>query len=322
MNNIVEAEYKVVQERTLPVIASEILQIEENVGRVALDGAIRIGERLKEAKAKVEHGQWENWCRDNLNYSKSKTEKLMKIATEYGDENSPYAKTYTCTDLSISKALRLLQVPEDEVETFTENHNVEDMTIRELEEEIRNLKEQINTVDEENDQFRREADQYEEEISRHKNEAARYQAEIEELKAAGADPDKVAQLETALEKQKKKVKRLNEDIKAEQAARDQAVTEALEKEKAALLQEAEKAAADKLQASEKEKEALSEKVTQLERKIRNSSDETMLRFKLKVDQLQEVFTDCVRLTEADSEKRTKMTIALQTVLDSMKGALQ
>ena len=60
MSNIVEADFKIVQERTLPVIAGEILQIEENVGRVALDGAIRIGERLKEAKEKVEHGQWEN----------------------------------------------------------------------------------------------------------------------------------------------------------------------------------------------------------------------------------------------------------------------
>ena len=80
MSNIVEAEFRVVQERSLPVIAGEIMQIEENVGRVALDGAIRIGERLKEAKEKVEHGQWENWCRENLNYSKSKTEKLMKTA--------------------------------------------------------------------------------------------------------------------------------------------------------------------------------------------------------------------------------------------------
>ena len=81
MNNIVEAEYKVMQERTLSVIASEILLIEENVGRVALDGAIRIGEKLKEAKEKVEHGQWETWCKENLDYSKSKAEKLMKIAT-------------------------------------------------------------------------------------------------------------------------------------------------------------------------------------------------------------------------------------------------
>ena len=105
MSNIVEADYRVVPERTLPVIASEILYIESQVAKTALDGAIQIGNKLKEAKEKVDHGQWENWCSENLNYSKSKAEKMMKIAVEYGDENSLYAKTYMCTDLSISKAL-------------------------------------------------------------------------------------------------------------------------------------------------------------------------------------------------------------------------
>ena len=81
MSNIVEAKYRVVHERSLPVIASEILYIESQVAKTALEGAIQIGMKLKEAKEKVEHGQWENWCSENLNYSKSKTEKLMKIAS-------------------------------------------------------------------------------------------------------------------------------------------------------------------------------------------------------------------------------------------------
>ena len=140
MSNIVEAKYRVVHERSLPVIASEILYIESQVAKTALEGAIQIGMKLKEAKEKVEHGHWEEWCSENLNYSKSKTEKLMKIAAEYGDENSPYAKTYMCTDLSISKALKLLQVPENEVEKFAEENKVQDMTVKELEEEIKALK--------------------------------------------------------------------------------------------------------------------------------------------------------------------------------------
>ena len=70
MSNIVEADYRVVPERTLPVIASEILYIESQVAKTALDGAIQIGNKLKEAKGKVDHGQWEDWCNENLNYSK------------------------------------------------------------------------------------------------------------------------------------------------------------------------------------------------------------------------------------------------------------
>ena len=58
MSNIVEADYRVVPERTLPVIASEILYIESQVAKTALDGAIQIGNKLKEAKGKVDHGQW------------------------------------------------------------------------------------------------------------------------------------------------------------------------------------------------------------------------------------------------------------------------
>ena len=77
MSNIVEADYRVVPERTLPVIASEILYIESQVAKTALDGAIQIGIKLKEAKEKVDHGQWEDWCSENLNYSKSKAERCV-----------------------------------------------------------------------------------------------------------------------------------------------------------------------------------------------------------------------------------------------------
>ena len=50
MSNIVEAEYTIVQERTLPVIISEIHIIEQNVAKTALEGAVQIGTRLQEAK--------------------------------------------------------------------------------------------------------------------------------------------------------------------------------------------------------------------------------------------------------------------------------
>lgn len=323
MSNIIEAEYKVVQERTLPVIASEILQIEENVGRVVMDGAIRIGERLKEAKEKVEHGQWENWCRDNLNYSKSWAAKLMKIATEYGDENSPYSKMHTCADLSVSKALRLLQVPEDEVGSFVENHDVEDMTVKELEEEIGKLKDQIDIVGKENDEYRKETERYEAEIAEQKVKIAGYIKEIEDLKESGASPEKITELENKLEKQKKNVKKLQDDIKAEKEAKDQAVADAVEKKKAALLQQAEEAAADKLKEVQEEREKLLDEVAQLEKKLQNSSRENTLMFKLKVDQIQDAFADCKDCIDAeeDTEKRNKMISALATVLDSMKGGL-
>lgn len=50
MSNIVEAKYQIVQDRTLPVIISEIKIIEQTVAKTAMEGAIQIGERLQEAK--------------------------------------------------------------------------------------------------------------------------------------------------------------------------------------------------------------------------------------------------------------------------------
>lgn len=297
MSNIVEADFQVIQERTLPVIATEILQIEENVGRVALDGAIRIGQRLKEAKEKVEHGQWENWCRDNLNYSKSKTEKLMKIAAEYGDENSLYAKTYTCTDLSISKALRLLQVPEEEVETFAENHNVEDMTIKELEKEIKELKVKNEEKEAENTNLL---------------------SKIGEFEKQEVDSKRISELETKLEKQAKQNQKLNEKLQKEKAEKDREVQEALAEEKEKAKAEAESAAADKIREAEKKSDELLEKIEQLEKKAENASNENILLFKLKVDQLQEVYADCESAADASSEPE-KLKAALKNMMKALIG---
>ena len=178
MSNIVAADYRVVPERTLPVIASEILYIESQVAKTALDGAIQIGIKLKEAKEKVDHGQWEDWCSENLNYSKSKAEKMMKIATEYGDENSPYAKTYMCTDLSISKALRLLQVPESEVESFAEKNDIQDMTVKELEDKIKALKQE---KEDQSVEMEKEILELQERMEKKNDEAERLAGELESM---------------------------------------------------------------------------------------------------------------------------------------------
>lgn len=321
MSNIVEANFKAVQDRTLPVIASEILLIEERVAKTALDGAIQIGFRLKEAKEKVEHGQWEDWCHENLNYSKSKTEKLMRIASEYGDENSVYAKTYTCTDLSVSKALALLQVPEEEVETFAENHNVNDMTVKELNEQISKLKEQVSGFAEENDNLERQAEEYKEKHDSLNEENEILKKELEDLKAAGADTEKIKNLEAKLEKQKEKTKKLQDEIKQAKADKDSEIETAVNKERESLEAEAEKKASDKLQQEREKSEALSDQVKALEKKIENSSREELIKFKLRVDQLQDVFAECCLCidSESDPQQQAKMRNALQVVLAGMKG---
>lgn len=149
MSNIVEAEYMIEQERTLPVIISEIKIIEQQTARVVLENGIGIGRRLQEAKEQVGHGRFGQWCEENLNYSQDTAQKFMRLAKEYGDENSLLANTAISRNFSISNALSLLKLPEEDREKFAEEHPVEDMTNKALEEEIRKLKAEKATLEEE-----------------------------------------------------------------------------------------------------------------------------------------------------------------------------
>ena len=307
MSNIVEAEYQVISEasRSLPVIIAEIKTMETTVYRVTLQGIIRIGECLEEAKQQVGHGGWYDWCKDNLGYTQKQAQRFMQIARKYGNENSPYSNVTNLADLSISKALALLQVPEEQVENFVETHDVDSMKFKELEEEIKALKESN------------------EEAAAIKEEAAKMKMELDQLKAAGADPEKIADLESKLEKQKDKNKKLAEDLKAEKDSKEKAIAEALDEKEAELKAQAEDAVGERLLQMGKEKLELEEKIENLNRRIENSSNENTLAFKLRVDQLQEVFTDCVEhiRAEIDLDTAQKMRTALGAVMDSLKGGI-
>lgn len=315
MSNIVEADYRVVPERTLPVIASEILYIESQVAKTALDGAIQIGIKLKEAKEKVDHGQWEDWCSENLNYSKSKAEKMMKIATEYGDENSPYAKTYMCTDLSISKALRLLQVPESEVESFAEKNDIQDMTVKELEDKIKALKQE---KEDQSVEMEKEILELQERMEKKNDEAERLAGELESMKSQTADPEEIIKLEEKLHKAKERENDLKEKLKAEKEARDQEIQKALEKEGDKLKAEAETAAAKQIEITRRDNESMAQQIKELEAKIDNVSNESLMLFKLKVDQLQKIYQECQdAATETPDPGKTKA--ALVQIMEALIG---
>lgn len=305
MSNIVEAEYQVIPERSLPVIVAEIKTMETTVYRVTLQGIIRIGECLEEAKQQVGHGGWYDWCKDNLGYTQKQAQRFMQIARTYGNENSPYSNVTNLADLSISKALALLQVPEEQVENFVETHDVDGMKFRELEEEIKALKEE-----------KAEAEAMRE-------EAAKLKIELDELKASGADPEKIAELEAKLEKQKEKNKKLTEDLKAEKDSKEKAIAEALDEKAVELQRQARQQSIKELEAAKHEKEELQERIEALTRKLENSSNENTLAFKLRVDQLQEVFSECMECikVESDPDTEQRMRTALGTVMDSLKGGM-
>ena len=111
MSEIINADFRVVQERTPEVICTEIKTIETQTCGFVIGGAIEIGRRLTELKAMVGHGNWLEYCENKLEYKEKQVQRFIKISNTYGNENSPFSNPSILSDLSISKAYSLLAVP-------------------------------------------------------------------------------------------------------------------------------------------------------------------------------------------------------------------
>ena len=138
--------------RTVETVTLEIRTLQHQAQQMLLGYAIEIGRRLVEVKAMLPHGQWGGYIREQLGYSQSTANNMMRIFEEYGAAQQslfgPEAKSQALGNLSYTKALRLLALPADEREEFAEANDVEDMSTRELEAAIR-----------ERDEARRQAEQ-------------------------------------------------------------------------------------------------------------------------------------------------------------------
>ena len=311
--SIVEADYTIVQERTLPVIISEIKIIEQNVAKTAMEGAIQIGQRLQEAKEQVGHGNFEAWCNENLNYSSRTARNFMRIADEYGGENGLISNRKMSSDLSISNALSLLKVPEEDRKKFVEEHNVEDMTNKDLEDEIRKLKAEKATLEEEVANVAKDRS----EVHGKLEEA---EAEVEALKGKlsmisiepKADLEEMEKLQEKLQKAEESLKKEKEKLKAEKESRQKAIDKEVEAQRKEMAEETRKSI-----------DGLKDEIEKLKNREQKAGNELLLKFKILVDQLQDVFRqagECI-LAEEDQDKANKMNAALRQVLQSMEEDL-
>lgn len=122
---------------------------------------IEIGKRLIEAKEHLPHGAWADWLKDAVEFSQETANRFMRIAREYSN-SSPV------TNLSYTKMLALLQVPEEDREAFlAESHlvngvpkTVEEMSKRELEQAIRERDQARKEAAEQKARAKREYDNY------------------------------------------------------------------------------------------------------------------------------------------------------------------
>ena len=146
-----------IQKRTPAVIAQELRQIQQNFRVMTLMYAVEAGRRLVEAKALVDHGEWGDWVKNEAGMSSSSASRLMKLYKEYASDEltleGAVVNSSTLQKLSISNALRLLAVPEEERETFAKENDVEHLSAREMDKLIK----QRETAEAERDAAKKQA---------------------------------------------------------------------------------------------------------------------------------------------------------------------
>lgn len=264
--------------RTIEAITGEILDAQRKGGEAILT----IGRCLNEAKDMLSHGEWLPWLAEKVGYSEKTAQNFMRLAREF---SNPQA----LADLGATKALKLLALPQEEREQFVEDHNVIDMTTRQLEQAIK-----------ERDEARKAAEEAQAEATTAEQVRAKMAEDMALLKARlnGAREDQ----EQAAASAKKLAAEL-EELKArpvEVAVETVADPEALEKARAEAMAEMQgkldraKERQKRAEAQAKEAQADLEQVkTQLqesERARKNAvlaSDEDMATFQVLFQQAQE-----------------------------------
>lgn len=267
------------EDRTIEVITGEILEAQRKGGEAVLT----IGKCLIKAKEMLPHGEWLPWLAEKVGYSEKTAQNFMRLAREF---SNPQA----IADLGATKALKLLALPPEEREKFVADHNVIDMTTRQLEQAIR-----------ERDEARAAAEQAaaEQRAAEQARDKMAEDMKFLNVRLAGAKEDReqamqdVARLEAELADLKAKPVDVAVEPVVDQAAIDKARADAIA-EMQAKLDKAKEAAAkarDKQKQAEASVEVLKrslEERDKSEKKAAIAGDKELAQFEVLFNQGQEL----------------------------------
>lgn len=327
------------QQRDIKTVTAEIRTLTQQGQRLALEYAIEIGRRLKEAKSMLPHGQWGRWLKEEVEFSQSSAVNFMRLFEEYGADQitifGAEAKSEALGKLTYTKALKLLAMPEEEREAFVRENPVEEMSSRELEQAIRERDqarqrlEEAETRLEELEQAGEREQELEKQLAEAKKEAdtASFAAKKagEELKRrlAQAEAEKI-RAEEEREKARKELERLksNPEIPAETLGE---LAREAKKEARQELKDKTKKLEDKVRAAEEKAAEAEKKAEELRKRIATASPETA-QFKLVFEQVQEDFNRLmgllIKIRGGDGDSGGKLTKAVYALLASMEKRLE
>ena len=270
---------KPVEGRTIETITDEILDAKRTGGEAILT----IGRCLIEAKDMLPHGEWLPWLNERVEFSERTARNFMRLAREWTNRQ-------TLADLGAAKALTLLALPAEEREQFVEDHNVIDMSARQLKEAIR-----------ERDEARKAAEAAKADASAAEQARAKMEEDMAvvnaSLAAAREEKQKADQEAARLENELAALKARPVEVAVETVVDPEAIEKAKAEALAEIQTKLDKAREAKAKADEKRKQAEAsveilkkslENMERNEKKAALGSDKDVAQFEVLFNQGQEL----------------------------------
>lgn len=132
------------------IVNTELEKIEKEIISLknqTAENIIQIGYKLIEAKEKLQHGEWGDWLRDKIDFSQRTANQFMRIAKEFGSNPE------VLTNLGITKIGLLLDVPIEKRKCFMRNHDLKNISTRDLKKAIKQFENRENTVQQQIERF-------------------------------------------------------------------------------------------------------------------------------------------------------------------------
>ena len=305
--------------RDIETITGEILDAKRAGGEAILT----IGQRLAEAKAMLDHGEWLPWLTERVEFSERSAQNFMRLAREWSNPQ-------TLADLGASKALTLLALPEEERDEFISSVHVVDgeektaaeMSARELAQAIRDrdaarldaekAAAEQRAAELARDEIARQMRVVNESLAESSRQLEQTRKELEELRARPVEVavEQVADPETVKKAQDEARAEMQAKLDKAKAAKNKALEQRAEMEKALA------AANAKLDALAKD-----------EKKAAISSDKDLAAFEILFGQAQDVINKLHGLmlklrSREDPSSAEGVRRALLALADKVKGAAE
>ena len=311
-------------------LAYEINFIKRQALENLLSASVQIGERLSSAKELVPHGQWSAWLKEKVDYSQSTADNLMRIYREYGDEQislSGRSKSQTFANLTYSQAVALFALPEHQREEFVEQHDISDMTTKELKEAIAAQK----AAETERDQAKSDIDEVRSQAEAARTKAAALQRELDSNRADFEEVSaSVGKIKKQRDKAKAKSERLQKELE-EATKRMQELTSApaeiSEEDRAAIEEEISKKYEDMIsqltidaETAKQQTEKITAEKAALEAKAAQLANDRVVKIGILFEQVQNTMQDMKRLIDGcPSEQRDKLNGLIMKTLTDIFG---